>query len=52
MIDNVKKQLLNAHDDKDVNTGWSEGYLSALVDNGYITEGEFEELMNWLKTGE
>lgn len=31
------------------NRSWCEGYISALADEGYITEAEHEELIEWIK---
>lgn len=47
----VKLRLLEINDDG-IDMFWCEGYLSALADRKYITESEFELLMNWIKTME
>ena len=52
IVTKVKTKLLDVHCEDDVNTKWSEGYLSALVDHGIINEGQFDGLIAWIKTGE
>ena len=50
-IDKIKARLLDVRDiTNSMSNPWNEGYISALCDHKVITEGEFDEIMTWLKS--
>jgi hypothetical protein len=48
-VDKVKVKFEDMVEKGD-NTGWYEGYVSALADHNIITEDEFESLMHFIGT--
>lgn len=45
----IVNRLIDIHCDDNVNSGWSEGYISALADTKQINEDEFDMILKHIK---
>ena len=50
-MEHVKQTMLDLNDpNESMSNAWNEGYLVGRLHSGTITESEYDELMEWLKT--
>ena len=47
--EDIKSRLVDVNKGHKFNSGWAEGYVSALTDYEVITEYQFDELIEFIK---